>query len=193
MSDKNLFLIAGPNGAGKTTSSFPMLKKFSIDEYVNADAIAYGLSPLQYDTVAIKSGRLMLERIHYLLEQNKSFAFETTLASRSFVNLIQQAKKQNYNVSLIFLWLDNVELALERVEHRVEAGGHDIPRKTVIRRYEKGLKNFFDLYAPIVDRWSFYDNSRSSPNLIAEKLHGALLDVHNTKLWEFLSKHGDKK
>jgi len=187
MSERNLFLIAGPNGSGKTTSSFDMLKACSIDEYVNADAIAYGLSPLQYDTVAIKSGRLMLERIHYLLEQNKSFAFETTLASRSFVNLIHQAKKQGYTVSLIFLWMKDVKLAIERVERRVESGGHDIPREIIIRRYKKGLTNFFNLYLPIVDRWAFYDNSTSSPEFVAGKLSkNGSLEILDSKLWKTL-------
>ena len=88
----------------------------------------------------------MLRRLQDLLAQQRDFAFETTLSSRSYVRLIHQARQSGYSVNLIYYWLDSVDLAIERVKMRVEDGGHDIPRETIIRRYFTGLKNFANLY-----------------------------------------------
>lgn len=184
---KSLFIIAGPNGAGKTTTAFALLEQFlAIHEYVNADAIAAALSPFNSESVAISAGRLMLERIHGLLEQNKSFAFETTLASRSFVNIVNQSKKQGYKTNLLFLWLESPELAIERVKYRVEAGGHDIPEDVIIRRYKNGLKNLFNMYMPIVDNWMLYDNSKQSPDLIVEKAFNKSIEIFDQNIWQQL-------
>lgn len=113
--EKELFIIAGPNGAGKTTAAFTLLPNvIGVEEYVNADSIAAALSPFQPDSVAIQAGKLMLERIRELVKQNKSFVFETTLASKSFVQLLQDCKQRGYKTNLIFLWLHSAQLAIER-------------------------------------------------------------------------------
>lgn len=95
MSDKNLFIIAGCNGAGKTTASFTILPEIiKCNEFVNADEIARGLSPFQPEKVSFEAGRIMLTRINELLSENVSFAFETTLSTRSYNNKINQAKQK---------------------------------------------------------------------------------------------------
>lgn len=181
---KELFIIAGPNGAGKTTTSFTLLPDFvKVNEYINADSIAFALSPFHPDTVAIQAGKLMLDRINTLANQNKNFAFETTLASKSFIHLIQKCSLNGYKTNLMFLYLHSDALAIERVKLRVSQGGHSIPPDTIIRRYQRGLENLFRLYMPIVDNWWLYDNSGNNPNLISEKLLGQSLEIKNMELW----------
>ena len=116
MEERNLYIIAGCNGAGKTTASFTILPEIlDCREFINADEIAKGLSPFQPEKVSFEAGRIMLHRIAELLSQNETFAFETTLATRSYKNKLLEAKRKNYNVTLLFFWLKNVELAKERV------------------------------------------------------------------------------
>ena len=131
---KNIYIIAGPNGAGKTTVSYTILPEiFNCDEFVNADEIAKGLSPFNPDAIAIKSGRMMLQRINDLLANNKSFALETTLATKSYTSLIRKAKSKGYTITLLFLSLDSIELAINRVSIRVKEGGHHIPTDVIKR------------------------------------------------------------
>lgn len=156
----NLYIIAGCNGAGKTTASFTMLPEMlKCREFVNADEIAAGLSPFNPEGVAIQAGRLMIDRIIHLLKEGESFAFETTLATRSYVKLIQQAQRRGYFVTLIFFMLNTSEQAVKRVERRVSMGGHNIPVDVIHRRYEAGLQNLFQLYMPVCNYWALYDNS----------------------------------
>ncbi len=157
---KNLYIISGCNGAGKTTASYTVLPEIlGCKEFVNADEIAHGLSPFNAASVAIEAGRLMLQRIEDLLTRDESFSIETTLATRSYVNLIQRAQKRGYFVTLLFFSLSSPEQAVARVAKRVSLGGHNIPNDVILRRYEAGLQNFFELYTPICDYWTLYDNS----------------------------------
>lgn len=165
----DLFIIAGCNGAGKTTASYTVLPELlHVREFVNADEIAKGLSPFQPEKVAIEAGRIMLRRIDDLLSQQQNFAFETTLATKSFVGLIQRARAAGYRINLVYYWLDSVELAKERVKIRVSEGGHDIPEQTIVRRYYGGIRNFIQLYKDAADYWLLIDNSRTVPEIIAE-------------------------
>ncbi len=159
MSRPVFLIIAGPNGAGKTTAAEPLLDVMGIEEYVNADVIAQGFSMLHAEEMAFTAGRLALQRIHTLIHEEHSFAFETTLASRSIAGLISRAGAGRFQTRLVFLALSSPKLAIDRVARRVEMGGHDIPKETIIRRYRRGLKNFFETYADMVDEWRFYDNS----------------------------------
>jgi predicted ABC-type ATPase len=174
--DKNLYIIAGCNGAGKTTASFTILPEIiDCKEFVNADEIARGLSPFQSDKVALEAGRIMLHRIDDLLNQNKTFAFETTLASKSYKNKIIEAKQKDYTVNLIFFWLEEIELAKKRVQWRVHEGGHDIPSDVIERRYLKGIQNLFSIYLPIVDSAIIINNSFGKYEIIAEKSNQELI------------------
>lgn len=172
MAQPTLYIIAGCNGAGKTTASMVVLPEIlQSKEFVNADEIAKGLSPFNPEKVAIQAGKLMLERIDYLLDRNISFAIETTLATRSYQTLVKRAKSKGYMVILLFFWLPSPEMAESRVAERVMSGGHSIPIPVIHRRYWLGLKNLFDIFIPVVDRWSIYDNSNSmTPIAIANKI-----------------------
>ena len=155
-----LYIIAGPNGAGKTTASMNILPDLlDCKEFVNADEIAKGLSPFKPEEVAVQAGKLMLERINSLLSQTVSFAIETTLSTRSYKKLVEQAQSLGYSVQLLFFWLESPEMACQRVAKRVSEGGHDIPVETIYRRYRLGLYNLFNIFIPIVDYWSLYDNN----------------------------------
>ncbi|MCE2743927.1 MAG: zeta toxin family protein [Fluviicola sp.] len=170
MNQNKLYIISGCNGAGKTTASYNVLPEIlECKEFVNADEIAKGLSPFQPEAVSIEAGRIMLQRINDLLDQNKSFAFETTLSTKSYKNKIKLAQSKGYKVVLLFFWLQNVSLAKQRVAIRVEEGGHNIDDTIIERRYFGGVKNLFDIYIPLVDDVMIFDNSEGNYELVAEK------------------------
>ena len=184
----NLYIIAGCNGAGKTTASFTVLPEIlDCKEFINADEIAKGLSPFQPEKVAIQSGRIMLKRIDELLTSKADFAFETTLSSKSYVNTVKEAQENGYNVTLIYFWLNSVDLAKERVKIRVTEGGHNIPTEVIERRYKLGLENLFKLFIPIVDSWIIFDNSSNDSNLISEGGSGEENKVYDKEIWEILN------
>jgi predicted ABC-type ATPase len=188
---KKLYIISGCNGAGKTTASFTILPEIlDCKEFVNADEIAKGISPFQPDKVGIEAGRLMLKRIKILLESGESFAFETTLSTRSYVQFVERARQLEYQVTCLFFWLSSEELAISRVETRVKEGGHHIPEEVVRRRYKSGLKNFFNLFFDKVDNWLFINNSGDNYEIIAE---GALNEetINNAQQWEELKRKYD--
>ena len=180
----NLYIIAGCNGAGKTTASYSVLPDMlQCKEFVNADEIAKGLSPFQPDKVAIEAGRIMLNRIKDLLHQNVDFAFETTLATKTFTHLIQDAQTKGYFVTLVYFWLNSPELAIERVKSRVISGGHDIPENTIRRRYAAGMKNLPQLYIPICDYWMIIDNSEHPSEIIAEGFQDNDIEIYSSKIY----------
>lgn len=189
MNNKNLYIIAGCNGAGKTTASFTILPEIlDCKEFVNADEIAKGLSPFQPEKVSFESGRIMLKRINELLNENENFAFETTLSTRSYKNKIIEAKAKGYRVTLLFFWLQSIELAKERVKIRVSEGGHNIEPEIIERRYIKGIKNLFDIYLPIIDGALIFDNSEGKHELLADKQIDGLLNIINQEKFNLLKK-----
>jgi predicted ABC-type ATPase len=168
----DLFIIAKCNGAGKTTAAFNLLPNvFEAVEFVNADEIARGLSPLNIEGVAFQASRIMLERIKQLINEKESFAFETTLSGLSYFNYIKEAKVAGYNIIFFFVYLDSIELAKNRVAIRVSKGGHNIPEDVISRRYLKGLRNFVK-YAEIADDWYLYNNSGTEYELVAKCILG---------------------
>jgi predicted ABC-type ATPase len=180
----NLYIISGCNGAGKTTASYTILPDIlDCREFVNADNIAYGISPFNVEGVAIEAGRIMLRRIDELIELKADFAIETTLATRSYVQLISKAKQAGYRVTLFYIWLNSPQLAIQRVAERVRKGGHNIPQDVIVRRYHKGIENFFKLFKPICDRWLFVDNSNGIQPVIAEGSGGFDNLIENADLW----------
>jgi predicted ABC-type ATPase len=148
----SLYVIGGANGAGKTTVAMSLLPTLSRTfNYVNADAIASGLSPLDPSSMALQAGRMMLKRIKDLANLGADFAFETTLAARTFAPFLQRCKSQGYTINLIYLWLPSPNLSIERVARRVASGGHSIPETDIRRRYERSRKNLTELYLPLCD------------------------------------------
>lgn len=184
----NLYIIAGCNGAGKTTTSYTVLPEIlNCKEFVNADEIARGLSPFQPETVSFQAGRIMLARIKELLKGKSDFGFETTLSTRSYVSLIDDAKQLGYTIVLIYFWLDSMELAKARVKTRVEKGGHHIPPDVIERRYVRGRENFFTLYKDLCHSWVVYDNSNEIPVIVARGEADKENYIYNSDLWNKFS------
>ncbi|MBD2298106.1 zeta toxin family protein [Nostoc sp. FACHB-87] len=179
----NLYIIGGANGSGKTTVAMSLLPNFlDCFEYVNADSIAAGLSPLNPDSMAIEAGKLMITRLQTLSNSGSDFAFETTLSARTFVPFINECKNKGYTVNLIYFWLRSVDLAIERVAQRVTSGGHSIPEEVIRRRYERGKKNLISLYLPLCDRWIIYDNSSNETKLVAEYRYGEEVMIYENAI-----------
>lgn len=168
MRKKNVYIIAGPNGSGKTTFAKKFLPDYAkCQNFVNADLIAQGLSPFSPRVAAMKAGKLVLEQIHTLAKKNVDFAFETTLAGKSYVHFFKDLKTKNYSIHLFFLWIPDAELALARIRDRVADGGHDVPATDVRRRFYRGLFNLFKFYMPLLNSWILFNNSNATPSIIA--------------------------
>jgi len=166
---KKIVIIAGPNGAGKTTFAQEFLpKEAGCPAFINVDLIAAGLSPFEPERVALRAGRLMLDEIRRRVREGLNFAFETTLAGRSYARQIPRWRAAGYYVKLVFLSLPTSELAMARVAARVVQGGHDVPEEVVRRRFDAGFRNFESLYRELVNSWVLYDNSGPRPRLLAE-------------------------
>ena len=180
---KQLYIIAGCNGAGKTTASFTILPEvLNCKEFINADEIAKGLSPFQPESVAMQAGRIMLARMDELLQKGETFAFETTLATKSYRQKIEWAQANGYEVTLLFFWLDSPNMAKKRVAQRVAEGGHSIPSETIERRYHNGIVNLFAIYIDMVDICYIFDNSEGRKELIAQKeRHKGIIIYNNNK------------
>ncbi|MCL2738878.1 MAG: zeta toxin family protein [Bacteroidales bacterium] len=186
----HLYIIAGCNGAGKTTASYTVLPEMlHCREFVNADEIARGLSPFNPESVAIEAGRIMLRRMQDLIKAKVDFAFETTLAPRSYMHLVKLAKAEGYLVTLVYLWLNSPELAVARVKMRYANGGHDVDENVVRRRYFAGLRNLFSLYLPLCSFWMMINNSETPSQLIAEQVGGKEIKVHQPQVYYEIVKY----
>jgi predicted ABC-type ATPase len=187
----HVIVVAGPNGAGKSTAAPRLLRDaLAVREFVNADTIAAGLSAFRPESVAIAAGRIMLARMRGLAAAREDFAFETTLASRSFAPWLAGLQSGGYHVHLLFLWLRSPELAVGRVAERVRLGGHDVPIPVIRRRYEAGLANFFDVYLPLANSWDLFDNSEPGrPRLVAAGEGVAVSVGENGETWRRLKEN----
>ena len=191
---KHLYIIAGCNGAGKTTASFTILPEvLNCKEFINADEIAKGLSPFQPESVAMQAGRIMLARMDELLQKGEIFAFETTLATKSYKQKIEWAQANGYEVTLLFFWLDSPNIAKERVAQRVAEGGHNIPLETIERRYYNGIVNLFTIYIDTVDICYIFDNSEGERTPIAKKYKGEKEIIYNTDLYNQMKNSYEKE
>ena len=191
---KQLYIIAGCNGAGKTTASFTILPEvLNCKEFINADEIAKGLSPFQPESVAMQAGRIMLARMDELLQKGETFAFETTLATKSYKQKIEWAQANGYEITLLFFWLDSPNMAKKRVAQRVAEGGHSIPSETIERRYHNGIANLFAIYIDMVDICYIFDNSEGERTPIAKKYKGGKEIIYNTDLYNQMKNSYEKE
>lgn len=188
MPSPRIIVLGGPNGAGKSTSARELLNEtLGISTFVNADVIAQGLAGFAPESIAVEAGRIMLLRLQELAADRRDFAFETTLAARSYQKWLATQQAAGYRVELHFFWLATPELAIARVAHRVQNGGHSIPDETIRRRYFRGVWNLIHLYIPFVDEWSVYDNSASGqPNRIATGFRDASPIIYSEGTWKQL-------
>ena len=166
-SSPRCLLIAGPNGAGKTTFAREYLPNDArVLNFVNADLIATGLSPLRPEFAAVAAARLMLKEIGRLVKSRSDFAFESTLSGLAYVRRLQAMKQQGYHIEIIYLRLMSPRLAVRRIAARVQQGGHSVPKADVLRRFSRSWQNFEVVYRPLADAWAVYENSSRAPKLI---------------------------
>ena len=181
-------IFAGPTGAGKSTHADAILAALGIDTFVNADYIARGLSGRNTDAVAFEAGRIMLRRLRQLSEAKTDFAFESTLSSRTFATFLQALKRQGYVVAIYYFSLANAQLAIRRVKLRVALGGHDVPPDVIRRRFGRSLNNFFNLYVPLADEWTLFDNSTVPHAQVVAAQFSNQITVTETATWHKLKK-----
>lgn len=164
-----IYLIAGCNGAGKTTFAKSFLPhEAKCLNFLNADLIAQGLSPLDATAATVKAGRLLLEEFDSFITKHETFAIESTLSGTTYIRRLKQVKRQGFRLYLHYLWLPNSLMALARVRERVKKGGHNVPEADVRRRFGRSLRHFVDDYVALADRWAVWDNQTSPPRLLAE-------------------------
>jgi predicted ABC-type ATPase len=189
-----VIMLAGPNGAGKTTSARTLLAEtLRVTTYVNADVIAQGLSGFDPDSAAFEAGRIMVERLRALAARRANFAFETTLAARSYASWLSALRETGYTASLYYFWLQSADLATARVALRVQMGGHHVPETIIRRRYDLGMKNFFRLYRSLVDVWQIYDTSRLGEyRLIAQGDSNKAERILDHATWQRMKQDGDQ-
>ena len=171
------YVIAGPNGAGKTTFALKYLPLIaSCYDFINADEIAKGLSPLNYEAGLLKAGKLFLEALEQKIAERKDFAFETTLSGRMYLPRIAEWRKAGWFVTLFYLYIPNAEFSAHRVHERVLEGGHDIPPDDIVRRYPRSIRNLF-AYADVCDDTICFDNTGNKIITIFEKHFGQSLII----------------
>jgi predicted ABC-type ATPase len=156
-----------------------------VEEFVNADTLAQGLSAFRPDDVALEAGRIVLRRLDGLESQRKSFAFEATLASHALARRLARLRENGYRVNIVYLWLPTADLAIARVQERIRAGGHEVPPDTVRRRFHRGRHNFFTLYRELADFWRVYDaSSIRGPQLVASGGRGRTTRIRDRQTWQ---------
>jgi len=182
----NCYIIAGPNGAGKTTFATEFLPLYAnCRNFINPDLLARAYSPFDPDAGMLRAGRAVLERIAESTAARRDFAFETTLAGRTYVPVLRQMKKAGFRLHLFYLWIPSPELALLRIRYRVQSGGHNVPEQDVRRRFGRTLGNLFKLYRPLLDSLRCFDNSSDEPRLIFRDEAGKTV-IFDSALYEKL-------
>jgi len=157
--------------AGKTTFAREYLPKDAgVIHFVNADLLAAGLSPLRPESAVLAAGRWFLMELDRLAKARLDFAFESTLSGLTYIGRLKRWKAAGYRIEIIYLRLASPQLALRRIAARVKQGGHDVPRADVLRRFDRGWKNFVTAYRLQADAWTVYDNSGDSPKRLEQSL-----------------------
>lgn len=182
-----LYVIGGPNGAGKTTFAREFLPAAQVVEFLNADLLAAGLSPLQPGAMAVRSARLLLTRWKELAALRRDFAFESTLSGRTYAEMLRVARAAGYEVRFCYLWLPSVAMSLRRVRQRVRKGGHDVPEADVRRRFLPSLRNFFTLYLPLADQALLFNAASNPPRLVVRWAAGRIT-IRESKIYEVIQK-----
>ena len=173
------YVIAGPNGAGKTTFALKYLPLIaSCYDFINADEIARGLSPLDFEAGLLKAGKIFLENLNQRIRLRKDFAFETTLSGRMYLPRIVEWRKAGWFVTLFYLYIPNAEFSAKRVRERVLKGGHDIPPDDIVRRYPRSIRNLF-AYADVCDKTICFDNTGNQIVPVFEKHYGTPLVIQD--------------
>ena len=190
---KEIVLLGGPNGAGKTTAAKVLLpsRLLVVGAYLNADEIARELNPVDPESVALRAGRVMLQKMRSFIQSETSFAMETTCSGKSYVPMLAECKSHGWRISLLYLWVPSPEYSIARVARRVSHGGHSIPDEVVHRRYWSGLWNMRNQYLPLADLATIYDNRDSGLRLVARLQSPLPLKVFDQEIWSKIEEGTD--
>lgn len=109
----------------------------------------------------------MLARIDDLRSVRADFSFETTRSGRSHARFLARLRQEGYWVELLYVTVQAAEVSVERVAHRVSKGRHSIPPDDIRRRFLRSRQNLVNLYMPVADRWSIWDNTGDEPRPVA--------------------------
>jgi predicted ABC-type ATPase len=191
-------IVAGPNGAGKSTLAPRLLaQEFGIQIYVNADVIAQGLAGFDPASVAVRAGRIMLERIAELHQERARFAVESTISGTSLNAFVNRLKSSGYQTHLVYLWLPSPDIAVDRVRARVAHGGHSIPEADIRRRFYRSVANFEYVYRRTVDFWRVYHAvtapANPEPGLIAHGEGGRMASIVDPEAWAALQRQAEQR
>ena len=181
MTKPTLIIFAGANGSGKTTAAEYLLPKLKIKEFVNADEIARGLSPLNPTGQALSAGKLVLKRTKELMQKHISFAVETTLSGNHLKKIITEAKKQGYVVEMHYIFCADINMNLRRIKYRVQQGGHHVPADDVRRRYWRSLRNFA-IFNGMCDKMVLYDTTKGELEEFAKREKNDDFTIYNLDL-----------
>jgi predicted ABC-type ATPase len=189
-----LIIFAGANGSGKTTLANIFLPYAKIKQFINADEIARGISPLHPETRKVMAGKLVLKLIHEMIAKGESFAIESTLSGNTLASILKTAKKHEYHIDMFYMYTTDVEINLKRIKNRVKHGGHHVPAGDVRRRYKRSVLNLINLYFDLCDIIRIYDNSGARHKSVAFKMQDDMLVVKTEKqIWEQIKKRGRVK
>ena len=185
MDEPRLILIGGANGSGKTTLAREYISVERLP-YLGADQIAYELNPENVESVAIEAGRLFIHKIAESIERRQSFIVESTLSGLSLKKWVGKARENGYNVTVLFVYLDSPQICIERVALRVVKGGHLVPDKDIIRRYERSNHNFWNSYKSLANEWSLFNNGDSGIIQVAASTDQGytVLDKERFEIWQ---------
>lgn len=162
--EPTLYIIAGPNGAGKSTFSQRGKIKAPV---IDPDAIARQIDPGDPQKAAVAAGRQSTKEAQAHIKAGRSFARETTLAGRSALRLMDQARAAGYRVELHFVGIDGWKRARARIDERVQNGGHDIPTEDLKRRFARSFENLKEAIKK-ADAGKLYDSTKRYRRTVAE-------------------------
>jgi predicted ABC-type ATPase len=161
-----IVIIAGANGVGKTTFARAFLREYDY-EFLNADEIAKNLSAENPSQRKISAGKLFFQKLAEAVAQNKSLLIESTLSGRYLEKFLKNLRRENYQIRIVFIYVDAPDILIERIAERVKKGGHFVPDEDVRRRFVRGRRNFRQIYKNLADECFLYYNTEDNFQLIA--------------------------